>query len=78
MNDKLIINQFAEKIVNRGLSVPAIFLLGSTKYISFVGHVEVVLHRSFWTTVMLIFTTFFFSKWFFCELFFIFYNVFAF
>ena len=37
MNDKLIISEFAEKIVNRGLSVPAIFLLESTKYISFIA-----------------------------------------
>ena len=33
------------------------------KYISFIGHIEVVLHRSFWTTVVLIFTTLLFSKW---------------
>ncbi len=32
------------------------------KYISFVGHIEVVIHRSLWTTVTLIFTTIFFSK----------------
>ena len=30
------------------------------KYISFVGHIEVVIHRSFWTTITLLFTTFFF------------------
>ena len=33
------------------------------KYISFVGHVEVVIHRSFWTTITLLLTTIFFSKW---------------
>tara|TARA_Y100001970_G_C14224331_1_gene854628 strand:+ start:131 stop:1009 length:879 start_codon:yes stop_codon:yes gene_type:complete len=33
------------------------------KYISFAGHIEVVIHRSFWTTICLLFTTFFFSKW---------------
>ena len=33
------------------------------KYISFVGHIEAVIHRSFWTTIILLFTTFFFSKW---------------
>ena len=33
------------------------------KYISFIGHIEVVLHRSFWTTVVLIFSTLLFSKW---------------
>jgi len=33
------------------------------KYISFVGHVEVVIHRSIWTTITLLLTTFFFAKW---------------
>ena len=33
------------------------------KYIEFVGYVEVVIHRCVWTTVTLIITTFFFSKW---------------
>ena len=33
------------------------------KYISFAGHIEVVIHRSIWTTVMLLITTFIFSKW---------------
>ena len=33
------------------------------KYISFVGHIEVVLHRSIWTTVVLLITTILFSKW---------------
>ena len=33
------------------------------KYISFAGHIEVVIHRSFWTTISLLLTTFFFSKW---------------
>tara|TARA_B100000029_G_scaffold482993_1_gene533724 strand:- start:2219 stop:3100 length:882 start_codon:yes stop_codon:yes gene_type:complete len=33
------------------------------KYISFVGHIEVVIHRSIWTTVTLLLTTIFFSKW---------------
>ena len=33
------------------------------KYISFVGHIEVVIHRSIWTTITLIVTTIFFSKW---------------
>ena len=37
MNDKTIISEFAGKIVNKGLAVPAIFLLESTKYISFIG-----------------------------------------
>tara|TARA_B100001123_G_C15277801_1_gene1012873 strand:- start:1156 stop:2037 length:882 start_codon:yes stop_codon:yes gene_type:complete len=33
------------------------------KYISFAGHIEVVIHRSIWTTVVLLLTTIFFSKW---------------
>jgi len=33
------------------------------KYISFIGHIEVVIHRSIWTTVTLIFTTLILSKW---------------
>ena len=33
------------------------------KYISFAGHIEVVIHRSFWTTVTLVITTVLFSKW---------------
>ena len=32
------------------------------KYISFAGHIEVVIHRSLWTTVMLILTSILFSK----------------
>ena len=33
------------------------------KYISFAGPVEVVIHRCIWTSVVLIITTFYFSKW---------------
>ena len=33
------------------------------KYVSFIGHVELVVHRCLWTAVMLIFTTTLFSKW---------------
>jgi chloramphenicol-sensitive protein RarD len=33
------------------------------KYISFVGYIEVVLHRCIWTTFFLVITTSFFSKW---------------
>ncbi len=32
------------------------------KYIAFAGHIEVVIHRSLWTTVMLLLTSFIFSK----------------
>tara|TARA_B110000196_G_scaffold272859_1_gene248993 strand:- start:748 stop:1629 length:882 start_codon:yes stop_codon:yes gene_type:complete len=33
------------------------------KYISFAGHIEVVIHRTIWTSVTLILSTFYFSKW---------------
>ena len=32
-----IISNFAKEIVNRGMSVPAIFFFESTKHISFIG-----------------------------------------
>ena len=33
------------------------------EYVSFIGHVELVVHRCLWTAVMLLFTTTFLSKW---------------
>ena len=33
------------------------------KYITFIGHIELVVHRCLWTTFTLIITTFIFSKW---------------
>ena len=33
------------------------------EYVSFIGHIELVVHRCLWTAVMLIFTTTFLSKW---------------
>ncbi len=33
------------------------------KYISYIGHIELVVHRCLWTTFTLIITTFLFSKW---------------
>ena len=33
------------------------------KYLEFIGFIEVVIHRCVWTAVVLIITTFFFSKW---------------
>ena len=33
------------------------------QYFSFVGYIELFVHRCFWTAVMLIITTTFFSKW---------------
>tara|TARA_B100000989_G_scaffold289920_1_gene262434 strand:+ start:117 stop:995 length:879 start_codon:yes stop_codon:yes gene_type:complete len=33
------------------------------QYVSFIGHIELVVHRCLWTAVMLIFTSTLFSKW---------------
>ena len=33
------------------------------EYVSFIGHIELVVHRCLWTAVMLIVTTTIFSKW---------------
>ena len=33
------------------------------EYVSFIGHIELVVHRCLWTAVMLFFTTSLFSKW---------------
>ena len=33
------------------------------KYITYIGHIELVVHRCLWTAFTLILTTFFFSKW---------------
>ena len=33
------------------------------QYISFIGTLEVVVHRCIWTTLILFFTTFIFGKW---------------
>ena len=33
------------------------------KYISFAGPIEVVIHRCVWTSVVLVISTFYFSKW---------------
>ncbi len=33
------------------------------EYVSFIGHIELVVHRCLWTAAMLIVTTTFFSKW---------------
>ena len=33
------------------------------KYIAYIGHIELVIHRCLWTTLILLITTIFFSKW---------------
>ena len=58
------------KNFNKGLTLTALgsFWWGVIgviyfKYISFAGPIEVVIHRCVWTSVVLIITTFYFSKW---------------
>ena len=36
-DEKNILSKFAHRIVNKGMTVPALFFLESTKYVSFVG-----------------------------------------
>ena len=33
------------------------------KYIAYIGHIELVVHRCLWTTIFLLITTFFLFKW---------------
>ena len=33
------------------------------EYVSFIGHIELVVHRCLWTAIMLIITTSFLAKW---------------
>ncbi|MDC1279962.1 EamA family transporter RarD [Pelagibacteraceae bacterium] len=58
------------KNFNKGIALTAfgsfwwgVFGVIYFKYISFAGHVEVVIHRTVWTSVTLIISTFYFSKW---------------
>jgi len=58
------------KNFNKGLTLTALgsFWWGAIgviyfKYITFAGPVEVVIHRCVWTSVILIISTFYFSKW---------------
>ena len=58
------------KNFNKGITLTAIgsFWWGVIgvvyfKYISFVGHIEVIIHRCVWTSAILIISTFYFSKW---------------
>ena len=58
------------KNFNKGLALAAfgsfwwgVFGVIYFKFISFTGHIEVVVHRCIWTAFFLILTTFYFSKW---------------
>ena len=61
----MINNKFNKGIILTGLGSFWWGVIGVIyfKYISFAGHIEVVIHRSIWTTVTLIITTLLFSKW---------------
>ena len=55
---------------NKGLGLTAlgsfwwgVFGVIYFEYVSYIGHIEVVLHRTIWTSLFLILTTFYFSKW---------------
>ena len=63
-------NEMTNKQFNKGVILTAFgsFWWGFLgviyfKYISFAGHIEVVVHRSIWTTIMLLITSYIFSKW---------------
>tara|TARA_B100000787_G_scaffold165337_1_gene149103 strand:- start:423 stop:1304 length:882 start_codon:yes stop_codon:yes gene_type:complete len=58
------------KDFNKGIALTAfgsfwwgVFGVIYFKYISFAGHVEVVIHRTVWTSLTLILSTIYFSKW---------------
>ena len=69
MARKIISTLMVKKKFNTGITLAALgsFWWGFLgviyfKYISFAGHIEVVIHRSFWTTIMLLITTLLLSK----------------
>ena len=58
------------KDFNKGIALTAlgsfwwgVFGVIYFKYISFAGHIEVVIHRTVWTSLTLVISTFYFSKW---------------
>ena len=59
-----------DKEFNKGIALTAlgsfwwgVFGVIYFKYISFAGHIEVVIHRTVWTSLTLILSTIYFSKW---------------
>jgi len=59
-----------DKNFNKGIALTAlgsfwwgVFGVIYFKYISFAGHIEVVIHRTVWTSLTLILSTIYFSKW---------------
>ena len=59
------INKFNKGIISSSLGSFWWGVLGTYyfQYISFIGTLEVVVHRSIWTCIILLFTTFLFNKW---------------
>ena len=65
-----IINIMKNKDFSKGIALTALGsfwwgVIGVLYFesISFIGHIEVVLHRCIWTTFFLVLTTIYFSKW---------------
>ena len=58
-------NKFNKGIISAGLGSFWWGVIGVVyfKYISFAGHIEVVIHRTVWTSLTLIISTIYFSKW---------------
>ena len=70
MNIIIDINIMRNQNFNKGIALTALGsfwwgLIGVVyfKYISFAGSIEVVIHRCVWTSIILILSTFYFSKW---------------
>jgi len=70
MNYVKILNIMKNKDFNKGIALTALGsfwwgVIGVLYFesISYIGHIEVVLHRCIWTAFFLLITTSFFSKW---------------
>jgi chloramphenicol-sensitive protein RarD len=59
------ISNFNKGIISTGLGSFWWGFLGVLyfEYFAFIGHIELVVHRCLWTSLMLILTTIYFSKW---------------
>ena len=59
------ISNFKKGLISAGLGSFWWGILGVFyfKYFSFIGHLELVIHRCLWTSLVLILTTIYFSKW---------------
>ena len=61
----MIISNFKKGLVSASLGSIWWGIIGVFyfKYFSFIGHLELVIHRCLWTSLVLILTTIYFSKW---------------